>query len=83
MSRAAKRTILQLYKNKKLGIPSAGVTAYDYPTARIVNNSSADFIVVGDTVGPTTHGIQNLNEVDMHMMLAHCKAVKRGNTAQF
>lgn len=78
-----KRTILQLFKNKQLRVPSVGGTAYDYPTARIVNNSKVDFVVVGDTVGPTTHGIQNLNKVDMSMMLTHCDAVKRGSTNQF
>jgi len=78
-----KRTILQLFKNKQLRVPSVGVTAYDYPTARIVNNSNVDFIVVGDTVGPTTHGVQNLNRVSMSMMLTHCEAVKRGNQNQF
>jgi len=78
-----KRTILNLFKNRARGIKSIGITSYDYPTSRIINNCNVDFIVVGDTAGSTVHGIKNLNEVTMSMMLTHCKAVKRGSQNQF
>jgi len=78
-----KRTILNLFKNKLNKVPSIGITSYDYPTSRIINNCNVDFIVVGDTAGSTVHGIQNLNAVTMDMMLMHCESVKRGSQNQF
>jgi 3-methyl-2-oxobutanoate hydroxymethyltransferase len=78
-----KRTILNLFKNKANKVKSIGITSYDYPTSRIINNCNVDFIVVGDTAGSTVHGIKNLNEVSMSMMLTHCEAVKRGSQKQF
>lgn len=78
-----KRTILNLFKNKINKIRSVGITSYDYPTSRIINNCNVDFIIVGDTVGSTIHGMKNLNEVPMSMMLTHCQAVKRGSQNQF
>jgi 3-methyl-2-oxobutanoate hydroxymethyltransferase len=78
-----KRTILNLFKNKLNNVRSIGVTSYDYPTSRIINNCNVDFIIVGDTAGSTVHGIKNLNEVSMDMMITHCKAVKRGSQNQF
>ncbi len=78
-----KRTILNLFRNKLNKTRSIGITSYDYPTSRIINNCNVDFIVVGDTAGSTVHGIRNLNEVPMSMMLTHCQAVKRGSQNQF
>ena len=79
----SKKTILNLFKNKLNNIRSVGITSYDYPTSRIINKSNIDFIIVGDTVGSTVHGMKCLNEVTMDMMLMHCKAVKRGSENQF
>lgn len=78
-----KRTILNLFKNKLNKVRSVGITSYDYPTSRIINNCNVDFIIVGDTAGSTVHGIKNLNEVTMSMMLTHCEAVKKGSQNQF
>lgn len=78
-----KRTILNLFRNKLNKVKSVGITSYDYPTSRIINSCNVDFIVVGDTAGSTVHGIKNLNEVPMSMMLTHCEAVKRGSQNQF
>ena len=78
-----KRTILNLFKNKLNNMRSVGITSYDYPTSRIINNCNVDFIIVGDTAGSTVHGIKNLNEVSMDMMLTHCRSVKRGSQNQF
>ena len=78
-----KRTILNLFKNKLNNVRSVGITSYDYPTSKIINNTGVDFIIVGDTVGSTVHGMKCLNDVTMDMMLMHCKAVKRGSENQF
>lgn len=74
---------MNLFRNKLNKARSIGITSYDYPTSRIINNCNIDFIVVGDTAGSTIHGIKNLNEVSMSMMLTHCEAVKRGSQNQF
>ncbi len=78
-----KRTILNLFKNKLDGIKTVGITCYDYPLAKIINNCNIDYIIVGDTVGHTTHGIKNINKVSMDMMITHCEAVKNGSKNQF
>jgi 3-methyl-2-oxobutanoate hydroxymethyltransferase len=80
----SKRTILSLCKNKLQGIKSVGVTAYDYPFARIVDTcKNIDFVIVGDTVGSTVHGIHDLNKVTMDTMVTHCEAVARGAQRPF
>jgi 3-methyl-2-oxobutanoate hydroxymethyltransferase len=79
-----KRTILNLCKNKTLGIKSVGVTSYDYPFSRIINScDKIDFIVVGDTVGSTVYGEPDLNKVTMDTMITHCKAVAKGAPRPF
>ena len=79
-----KRTILNLCKNKTLGVKSVGVTSYDYPFSRIINScDKIDFIIVGDTVGSTVYGEHDLNKVSMDTMIAHCGAVATGAQRPF
>ena len=79
-----KRTILQLCKNKSLGVKSVGVTSYDYPFSRIINAcEKVDFVIVGDTVGSTVYGEHDLNKVTMNTMLAHCAAVVKAAPRPF
>lgn len=79
-----KKTIMSLYKNKQLGIKSVGITSYDYPFSRIIDSCHGiDFIVVGDTVGSTVHGVPDLNKVTMDTMITHCESVSRGAVKPF
>lgn len=78
-----KRTILSLFQQKKDKIKAVGITSYDYPFSKIINSTDVDFIVVGDTVGSTVYGEDNLNKVTMETMLRHCEAVAKGSTQQF
>lgn len=79
-----KRTILNLCKNKTLGVKSVGVTSYDYPFSKIINAcDEIDFIVVGDTAGSTVHGEPDLNKVTMDTMITHCNAVAKGAPNKF
>jgi 3-methyl-2-oxobutanoate hydroxymethyltransferase len=79
-----KRTILSLCKNKVNKIKSVGVTSYDYPFSKIINScENIDFIIVGDTVGSTVHGVQDLNKVTMDTMVTHCESVARGANRPF
>ena len=54
------------------------LTAYDYLTARAVDLSGMDSILVGDSLGMVILGYENTLPVTMAEMLHHCRAVSRG-----
>ena len=53
------------------------LTAYDYPTAKIVDNTGVHTILVGDSVGPVVLGYPNTIPVTIEEMIHHTKAVVR------
>ena len=56
------------------------ITAYDYTSARIVENAGVDIILVGDSLGQVVLGYDSTVPVTMEDMLHHIKAVVRGST---
>ena len=54
------------------------LTAYDYPTARIVDEAGVDMVLVGDSIGNVIHGYGNTIPVSIEEILSACIAVKRG-----
>ncbi|MFQ5816122.1 MAG: 3-methyl-2-oxobutanoate hydroxymethyltransferase [Candidatus Hydrothermarchaeaceae archaeon] len=54
------------------------LTAYDYPTALLVDEAGFDIILVGDSLGVVVLGYENTLSVTMEDMLHHTKAVTRG-----
>jgi len=54
------------------------VTAYDAPTARIVDESGVDIVLVGDSVGNVIQGLSNTLPVTVDEMIYHTKIVSRG-----
>lgn len=54
------------------------LTAYDYPSAKIAEDSDVDMILVGDSLGMVVLGYSSTVQVTMADMIHHAKAVKRG-----
>lgn len=73
-----KVTILDLQEKKQRGEPITMLTAYDYPTALLVDRAGMDIILVGDSLAMVVLGHENTVAVTMEEMLHHCKAVARG-----
>jgi 3-methyl-2-oxobutanoate hydroxymethyltransferase len=55
------------------------MTAYDYPSARLVEDAGAEMILVGDTLGMVVLGYDSTVPVTMDDMIHHTKAVVRGS----
>lgn len=53
------------------------VTAYDYPTARLVDEAGVDMILVGDSLGMVVLGYENTLPVTLEEILHHTRAVRR------
>ena len=53
------------------------LTAYDYPTAALVDKAGIDMILVGDSLANVVLGLDSTTKVGMFEMLHHCKAVTR------
>jgi len=66
-------------QKKKQDQPICMLTAYDYPTAMIMDQCGVDSILVGDSLGMVVLGYENTLSVTMEDMLHHCKAVARGS----
>ena len=71
-------TINQIKAMKQKGEKIAMLTAYDYSTARIVDEADIPLILVGDSLGMVVLGYESTIPVTMTEMLHHTKAVVRG-----
>jgi len=79
-----KITVPQLVQRKSLAAESTTnkkitcLTAYDYPTARLVDQAGVDLVLVGDSVGMVVLGYESTLPVTLEETLHHTKAVRRG-----
>ena len=73
-----KVTIAALQQMKENSRKITMMTAYDYPTAALVDQAGIDTILVGDSLGMVMLGYDTTVPVTMEEMLHHCKAVTRG-----
>lgn len=69
-------TELKVMKQRGEKIPM--LTAYDYPTARLVENAGVPIILVGDSLGMVVLGYDSTVPVTMEDIIHHAKAVVRG-----
>jgi 3-methyl-2-oxobutanoate hydroxymethyltransferase len=67
----------QSLRLRKGGRPIAVLTAYDYPTARLLDECGVDALLVGDSLGMVVLGFPDTTHVTLEHMLHHVAAVAR------
>jgi len=78
-----KVTLAALQQKKESGRKITMMTAYDYPSARLVDEAGIDTILVGDSLGMVVLGYDSTVPVTMDEMIHHCKAVSRAAKSSF
>jgi 3-methyl-2-oxobutanoate hydroxymethyltransferase len=79
-----KVTVPELLQRKPLAADSTNkrkitcLTAYDYPTARLMDEAGVDVVLVGDSVAMVVLGYESTLPLTMEESLHHTKAVRRG-----
>ena len=75
--------ILDFTKKKNAGEKITMVTCYDYTSAAILNKTTTDCLLVGDSLAMTMHGFQTTVSATTEMMALHTAAVARGAKDKF
>ena len=78
-----KNTVSTLLKQKQSGDRITMLTAYDYTTAKIMDECGVNAILVGDSLGMVMLGYENTLPVTMEDMIHHTAAVSRGAANAF
>lgn len=73
-----KNTVLTFAKAKQENMKISMLTAYDYSTAKLMNDAGINAILVGDSLGNVMLGYEDTISVTMEDMIHHTKAVSRG-----
>ncbi len=77
-SAAARITVLDIARMHADGERIAMLTAYDFPTAKLLDEAGIPMLLVGDSLGQVLLGYESTVRVTMDEMLHHSKAVVRG-----
>lgn len=70
-------TVPSLQGKKERGDKIVALTAYDFPSALILDRAGVDIVLVGDSLGMVVLGYENTIPVTMDEMIHHTKAVSR------
>ncbi|MBE5943781.1 MAG: 3-methyl-2-oxobutanoate hydroxymethyltransferase [Lachnospiraceae bacterium] len=73
-----KKTVVTFAKAKQEGTKLTMLTAYDYSTAKLIDEAGVDSILVGDSLGNVILGYEDTLSVTMEDMIHHGAAVARG-----
>ena len=73
-----KVTTVSLFEKKQKGEKITVLTAYDYSTAKLIDEAGVDIALVGDSLGMVVLGYETTLPVTMEDMLHHTAAVVRG-----
>ncbi len=74
----ARVTAVSIKERKQRGEKIAMLTAYDYPSAKLLDETALDIILVGDSLGMVMMGHPDTLSVTMDVMIHHVKMVSRG-----
>lgn len=75
---AKKVTVRTLQKLKTTGEKFAVLTAYDYSTAKYIDEAGIDIILIGDSLAMVALGYENTNSIGVEEMSVFTKAVSKG-----
>lgn len=78
MAEGKRMSIPALREMKERGERISMLTAYDYPTARLLDGAGVDILLVGDSLGMVVLGYDSTVYVTLEEMIHHVKAVVRG-----
>ena len=78
MKKSEKITVNTIKKYKAEGKKITALTAYDYSTAKILDKSGIDIILVGDSLAMVALGHKTTHSITVEEMLHHTKAVSKG-----
>ncbi len=76
-------SITDFKKFKREGSPISMITCYDHWSARIIDQTDIDAVLVGDSVSMVMHGYENTTGADLEIMRLHVAAVNRGLNNKF
>ena len=76
-----KNTVTTFQQMKEKGEKITMLTAYDYSTAKLVDESGVNSILVGDSLGNVMLGYEDTIAVTVEDMIHHGRAVAKGATA--
>ncbi len=75
--------VLDFARRKQAGEKLSMVTCYDFWSARILNDTSVDTLLVGDSLAMVMHGHDSTVHATVDMMATHVAAVRRGAPDKF
>src|SRR4051812_24049870 len=70
-------TLLHFSRWKKQGRKVSALTAYDFPTARLLDEAGVDCLLVGDSLGTVVQGRDTTLRVTLDQMVYHAEMVAR------